>query len=98
MKHTVSLEIGGTRYRLSADAEEEHLRKLGQIVNDRIEALGNGADRASAAQKLVVVALGLADDLLSLENRQRVLQQTTKDIVQSAIDRIDQRLELGQNA
>ncbi len=92
MKQTLSLDIGGTRYKVSADADEAHVQRLAAIVNERIKALGPGASRATPAQKLVIIALGLADDLLQSEARQHSLQQTTRAVIEGTIERIDQRL------
>lgn len=92
MKQTLALDIGGTRYKLHADAEEEHIQRLAAIINQRLAALGPGAARATPAQKLVIVALGLADDLVQADAKQHSLQQTTRAVIEGAIERIDQRL------
>ncbi|MCA9601751.1 MAG: cell division protein ZapA [Polyangiales bacterium] len=93
MKHTVVLEIAGAKFRMSSDAEEAHLRRLAETVNARIEALGPKAQRTVApAQLLAVVALGLADDLHASEERLRVLEASAREVVGSAIQRIDRRL------
>ena len=92
-KRTVTLEIAGAKYRMTSDAEEEHLLRLAEIINERIDALGPKAQRtATPAQLLAVVALGLADDLLTAERRRRDVEQLTRDAVQKAIAQIDERL------
>ena len=97
-KRTVTLEIAGARYRMTSDANEEHLHRLATMVNDRMEALGIRAARtASPAQMLAVVALGLADDLLTSEERLGGVQDTMRKALQHAINRIDRRLEADQS-
>ena len=92
-KRTVTLEIAGAKYRMTSDAEEEHLQSLAHMINERIDALGPKAQRtATPAQLLAVVALGLADDLLGAERGRREIEQLTRDAVKSALDRIDERL------
>jgi len=91
VKHTVTLEIAGTRFRLVADADEKHLAELASIVNDRVGKLG-GSGRASAAQVLALVALGLADDLKSSEKKLREVDQLARTTITQLIARIDQRL------
>lgn len=94
MKRTVTLDIAGAKYRMTSDADEEHLRRLAEMVDERIQDLGPKALRAaSPAQLLAVVALGLADDLLAAEKRRNHLEQVTRDVVHKAIERIDARLE-----
>ncbi len=91
MKHTVTLEIAGTKFRLIADADEKHLADLASMVNDRVAKLGGGG-RASAAQVLALVALGLADDLKSSERKLREVDTLARTTIAQLISRIDQRL------
>lgn len=93
-KRTVTLQIAGAKYRMTSDADEEHLLELARMINDRIEDLGPKAKRtATPAQLLAVVALGLADDLLTADRRRRDVEQLTRDTIEKAIARIDERLE-----
>jgi cell division protein ZapA (FtsZ GTPase activity inhibitor) len=92
-KRTVTLEIAGAKYRMTSDADEGHLQGLADLINERIDALGPKAQRtATPAQLLAVVALGLADDLVSAERRRREMEEATRSAVQAAIARIDERL------
>ena len=94
MKRTVQIEIAGTRYRMSSDADESHLQRLADIVNERVVALGPKAARtATPAQLLAVVALGLAEDLDASERRRESLESKTRQVVGAAIRRIDERLQ-----
>jgi cell division protein ZapA (FtsZ GTPase activity inhibitor) len=93
-KRQVTIELGGQKYRMNADADEGHLEKLASIVDERITALGVRAARtASPAQLLAIVALGLADELMAAEKRCRSVEDITRKAITSAIDRIDRRLE-----
>lgn len=93
MKRTVTLEIAGARYRMASDADEGHLRRLADLVNERINALGPKASRsATPAQLLAVVALGLADELVQSENKRRDVESSTREALGRAIARIDRRL------
>jgi cell division protein ZapA (FtsZ GTPase activity inhibitor) len=99
VKHTVTLEIAGTKFRLIADADEQHLAELATVVNERVAKLG-GAGRATSAQVLALVALGLADDLKSSEKKLREVDQLARTTIAQLIARIDQRLvqDAGDNA
>jgi len=93
-KHTVTLEIAGARYRMSSDTDEAHLAGLAEVVNKRIAALGDKArQKASPAQLLAVVALGLAEDMTVEADRRRELEGRVRDVVTHAIARIDARLD-----
>ncbi len=94
MKKTVTLDIAGASYRMNVDADETHLRRLSDLVNERVAALGpRAAQRATPGQLLAMAALSLADDLLALDSRCRDMEDTTRRVVTSAIARIDRRLE-----
>lgn len=93
MKKTVTLEIAGARYRMTSDADEIHLRRLADLVNARVAALGpNAAQRATPAQMLAMAALDLADDLVAREDALDELRTKTAATVKEVIARIDQRL------
>lgn len=94
MKRTVQIEIAGARYRMSSDADEAYLQRLADIVNERVQALGPKAARtATPAQLLAVVALSLAEDLEASERRRENLEAKTRQVVDTAIRRIDRRLQ-----
>jgi cell division protein ZapA len=95
VKRTVQIEIAGARYRMSADADETYLQRLAEIVNERVQALGPKAARAATpAQLLAVVALGLAEDLDASERQRETLEAKTRQVVNTAIRRIDERLKV----
>jgi cell division protein ZapA (FtsZ GTPase activity inhibitor) len=92
VKHTVTLEIAGTKFRLVADTEQSHLQELASIVNERVAKLGAASKSASSAQLLALVALGLADDLKSSEKKLREVDQLARTTIAGVISRIDARL------
>ncbi len=93
MKKAVTLDIAGCSYRMVADADEAHLVRLAELVNERVAALGPRAhQKASPAQLLAMVALSLADEVAALEERVKRVEDTTRAAVTSAIARIDRRL------
>ncbi len=95
MKHSVTLEIAGTRFRLVADADDSHLQRLAALVNERVEELKGKTSRvAPPAQLLALVALGLADDLLCAQDRESRVRELTRTAVAGAIERIDRRIAL----
>jgi cell division protein ZapA (FtsZ GTPase activity inhibitor) len=93
VKRTVTLEIAGTKFRLVADAEENHLRKLASIVNQRLDQLEGKTPRtATPTQLLALVALGLVDDLIIAEDKIGHITELTRTAVANAIERIDRRI------
>jgi cell division protein ZapA (FtsZ GTPase activity inhibitor) len=94
VKKTVTLDIAGASYRMTVDADEQRLLQLAAMVNDRVVALGPRAQqKATPAQLLAMVALGLADELVALEERCKSIEDETRRAIVNAIARIDRRLE-----
>jgi cell division protein ZapA (FtsZ GTPase activity inhibitor) len=85
--------MAGTKFRLVAESEENHLRKLAAIVNQRLDQLDGKTPRtATPTQLLALVALGLVDDLLASEERVMRISELTRSAVANAIERIDRRI------
>ena len=93
VKHTLTLEIAGTKFKLVADADAQHLRQLADMVNERVAKLERTGKSGSPAQLLALVALGLADDLRSTRDKLDQLEQLTRSSVRTVIARIDERLQ-----
>lgn len=92
-KQTIVIELAGSKYRITSDANEAHLQRLAQMVNQRIDDLGRVSRTASPAQVLAIVALGLADDLMAAEERRKRIEEVTRRTIGDAISRIDHRLK-----
>lgn len=93
VKHTLTLEIAGTKFKLVADADAQHLSQLADMVNERVAKLEQAGKSAPAAQLLALVALGLADDLTNARKKLNEVEQLTRRTIQGVIARIDKRLE-----
>jgi cell division protein ZapA (FtsZ GTPase activity inhibitor) len=99
VKHTITLEIAGTKFRLVSDADEGHLQSLAAMINERVEKLGRGGARsAPSSQLLALAALDLADELVSAQNKLKDVERLTRSAVANAIARIDARLSAEQKA
>ena len=98
VKHTLTLEIAGTKFKLVADADAQHLSQLADMVNERVAKLEQAGKSAPAAQLLALVALGLADDLTTSRKKLNDMEQLTRRTIQSVIARIDKRLETEHNS
>lgn len=93
MKHTITLEIAGTKFRLVSDADQTHLQRLAAMINERVEKLGGaGARSASSGQLLALAALELADELDGAHQKLQEMERITRTTIAQTIARIDGRL------
>jgi len=99
VKHTITLEIAGTKFRLVSDADETHLQRLAAMINERVERLGKGGSRsAPSSQLLALCALELADELVAAQTKLSEVERLTRSAVANAIARIDARLSVESKA
>jgi len=61
---TVSLEINGRSYDVACeDGQEEHLRSLGRMVDERLKGLVANVGQVGEARLLIMASLIMADEL-----------------------------------
>ena len=93
VKRTMTLEIGGAKFKIVSDADQTHLADLAGIVNERMQKLTDaGARSASSAQLLALVSLGLADELRTAKHKLSEADRISRTAIASAIARIDEEL------
>ena len=93
VKHTITLEIAGTKFRLVSDADEGHLQSLAALINERVDKLSRGGSRSvPSSQLLALAALELADELVGTQSKLKEVERLTRSAVANAIARIDARL------
>ncbi|MCB4770934.1 cell division protein ZapA [Ancylobacter sp. Lp-2] len=72
----VTVTIAGRAYRMACDdGQEEHLSRLGQEVDARIDDLRKAFGEIGDQRLSVMAAITLADELSELRRRHRVLEQ-----------------------
>jgi len=93
MKRQVTLKIASTEYNFLTDADEAHLGRLVELVEERIRALDPKTGRpVSPSQLLVVAVLSLADEVLNLGAQNRKLETEIRQALENTIASIDQHL------
>ena len=83
-RHTVVLEVAGQRLRLAANAEPSHLERLAAVVNEQAESVLKSAKSTNSSTLLALVALDLADELLTARRRLEEAQAEAKKSVAAA--------------
>jgi cell division protein ZapA len=93
----VELRVGGQNYRVLASANEVELRRLADIVDERLRAL-TGPGRQVSPQTLLLAALALAHDLEEERRERHRVEERSKDMLRSLLQRIDAALDDGASA
>lgn len=86
-RHTIALEVGGQRLRLTAHGNERHLEQLASVVNQRVEEIQRTAKGAPASTQLALVALDLADEVIACRRKLEEAQREAARAVAEADER-----------
>jgi cell division protein ZapA len=98
----VTVSIAGRSYRMACDdGQEDHLRSLGRMLDDKIEELRGGFGEIGDMRLAVMAAITMADELSETKRRIALLEReiqllSTSDAdeqVASALDGVASRLE-----
>ena len=88
----VELRVGGQTYRVVASAEEQELRRLADLVDARLRELV-APGRQIHPQAILLAAIALAHDLEQERARRQQLEQRSREMLTTLLQRIDAALE-----
>ncbi len=80
----VTVEIAGQRLRLAAHGDPAQLQGLADLVNARVEMVHKAAKGSGAPTVLALVALDMADELVSARRRAEEAEARAKGAVHEA--------------
>ena len=92
---TITVNIYGQDYMLKSTGDEEYIKKIAKIVQDRMREIENtGLDSNSQQLKIAVLAaMNIADELLQSENKKNKLITKIETLGNSFIEYIDDRIK-----
>ncbi len=86
---TITLTIGGRDYAIACDdGEEAHLHRLGQIIDEKLQAMSTTAPQ-SENRGLLFAALMLADELQELHAKPNA-PTANNSVLDTIADRLEQ--------
>ena len=91
----VTIEVGGRRYDVACrDGEEEQLRRLGRLVDEKAVQARAAVGGVNEARQLLLAALLLADELSDLRGGRAVpLPPDTGSALADAVEQLASRVE-----
>lgn len=92
MDSPVEVKIGGYSYRVTGSASEVELHRLAGVVDQRLRALG-GSSKNPSPHSLVLVAMTLAHELEVERTARQRLEERSKDMLQTLLQRVEAALE-----
>jgi cell division protein ZapA len=88
----VELKVGGQTYRVVASAGEDDLRRLAEVVDARLRE-HTAPGRGVSPQTLLLAAISLAHDLELERARCAEIEQRSREMLRTLLERIDAALE-----
>ncbi|HEY1959805.1 MAG TPA: cell division protein ZapA [Polyangiaceae bacterium] len=92
-RRPIQLRVAGQTYKVVSTADEESLRHLAGLVDERVaELVPKG--RAVPANAILLAAIALAHDLEQERAKRSSLERRARDVLRRVLMRIDHALEL----
>lgn len=91
----IELRVGGQTYRVLASAEESELRRLAQVVDERLRSL-TAPGRQVSSHTLVLAAIALAHDLEQERSLRHRTEQRSREMLRTLLARVDAALQADQ--
>ena len=92
-RRPIQLRVAGQTYKVVSTADEDELRHLASLVDDRVGQLVPKG-RTVPANAILLAAIALAHDLEEERARRSSLERRTRDVLRRVLMRIDHALEL----
>jgi cell division protein ZapA len=96
-RRPIQLRVAGQTYKVVSSADEDELRHLASLVDDRASALVPKG-RPIPANAILLAAIALAHDLEEERGRRTTLERRTRDVLRRVLMRIDHALDMDAEA
>ena len=92
-RRAIQLRVAGQTYKVLSTADEDELRHLAGLVDERVGQLVPKG-KAVPANAILLAAIALAHDLEEERSLRKSLERRTRDILRRVLMRIDHALEV----
>ena len=92
-KRSIVVHVGGQRYFVKSDADEEYLQQLAAHVDERLKEVQSTSKPASSQSLTILAALNIADELLQERKKGQELRQRIKERSKAIIAIVDKEVK-----
>ncbi|MGK5091202.1 cell division protein ZapA [Deltaproteobacteria bacterium TL4] len=86
------ININGHQFNVSSSYGEEHIRTVERFLNERMTAVGARSETYGPSNLALLVALNLADELLTLKSKNNYVSSEWQASVVEMCDKLDSTL------
>jgi cell division protein ZapA len=96
-RRAIQLRVAGQTFKVVSSADEDELRQLAAVVDERVSALVPKG-RPIPPNAILLAAIALAHDLQDERGRRSSLERRTRDVLRRVLMRIDHALDMDTEA
>ena len=85
----VEVDIGGKTYRMATPYDEDYMRKISAMLDNKLTATMKGMRGRSIQQALILVALDVIDEYLQIKDKLDNERSILKGSLESAMKEVD---------
>lgn len=93
MKRSVVVEVAGQKLSLRTDAEEDYIKSLAELVNEKIAEVKASSRTLSTHVLATLTALQIADELMQVRRREAELRRQVREKSRRILDLIETAAE-----
>lgn len=94
-RRSIRVSVAGQQYKVLSNAEDGDVLRLASTVDAKVaEVTPRG--RSVTPQSMLLAAMSLAHELEEERAKRELLERRTRDVLQRALVRIDDALEVGR--
>lgn len=83
------INIKGHQFTVSSQYSAEHIKEVEAFLIQRIDEVAAKSDTYNLMSLTVLVALNLADDLLTIQNNKNYIADSARESLLAIVDRLD---------
>ena len=85
----VEIKVFGQVYTVKTDADEDHLQRVAQYVNEKIDEVVKNTKSVSSLNVAILTALNIADDLIKERVKRLTLLQEVEEKSKDLVEKIN---------
>lgn len=89
----MKIEIFDQTYNVAADQNEDYVRELGAYVDAKMRTVADATHTVDTVKVAVLAALNIADELLTLRQRQQEIEGPLRKRVEKCVGMVEKALE-----
>ncbi|MBW1999672.1 MAG: cell division protein ZapA [Deltaproteobacteria bacterium] len=87
--YSIKVKILDHEYRLKSDESEEHVRKIAEYVNQKLQEIGASSEGLSEKKMAILAALHIAGDYFQATRELELVKDRIRKRTKDLVDHID---------